>query len=142
MVKKGRDAAKEFQGIAARPRPFPRYSGGQKNNSYPHDISGRFGLLRNRNSKSSSFVWRHHKGVKKSARRRLGIGARQRTVAGLILNEREITCPHCHVDLIVGSRMNMLFKGQVRCPNCEKDFLIVNDVPMTSAEYDDLQEAA
>lgn len=63
----------------------------------------------------------------------------KRTVAGLLISEREITCPHCNVDLIVGSRMNMLFMGQVRCPNCEKDFLIVNDVP---DEYGGQQEAA
>jgi len=78
--------------------------------------------------------------VKKPAQKTNGSGIHERTVAGLILKEREITCPHCHIVLIVGSPINTIFRTQrTTCPNCGKEFPVV---PMTSAEYDDRQEAA
>jgi hypothetical protein len=77
--------------------------------------------------------------MKEPAQKTPGSGTRQRTVAGLILNEREITCPHCHISLIVGSPINPILTIQGKCPNSEKDFLIA---PMTSAEYADQREAA
>jgi C4-type Zn-finger protein len=56
-------------------------------------------------------------------------------VAGLVLNEQQITCPFCHVDLMVSSPMSTIFVAQRRCPNCQKEFVIVNDVPMTPFEH-------
>jgi predicted RNA-binding Zn-ribbon protein involved in translation (DUF1610 family) len=69
-------------------------------------------------------------------------GTRERTVGGLILKDRKMTCPHCEVALIVGSPMSRIFMAEGKCPNCERDFLIVNDVPMTSSEYGHRQKAA
>ena len=53
-----------------------------------------------------------------------------------------MTCPHCKMMLIVGSPMNRIFRAERRCPNCEEDFLIVNDAPMTFAEYGNRKKAA
>ena len=80
--------------------------------------------------------------IEKPAPRASDSGTRERTVGGLILKDREMTCPHCKITLIVGSPMNRIFMAHRRCPNCEEDFLIVNDAPMTSSEYGNRQEAA
>lgn len=80
--------------------------------------------------------------IEKPTPRAPGSGTRERTVGGLILRDREMTCPHCKMMLIVGSPMNRIFRAERRCPNCEEDFLIVNDAPMTFAEYGNRKKAA
>jgi predicted RNA-binding Zn-ribbon protein involved in translation (DUF1610 family) len=69
-------------------------------------------------------------------------GTCQRTVAGLVLNEREITCPHCGIGLIISSASSTVFKAQQTCPSCKNHFLIVNDVAITSDEYEMSLKAA
>ena len=45
------------------------------------------------------------------------------------IKEREIVCPHCHTNLILGSPMDSIILARRTCPKCGKDFIIENDVP-------------
>ncbi len=55
-------------------------------------------------------------------------------------HDREMTCPHCKLTLLVSSPMNTILMAWRICPHCDEEFLIVNDVPMTKAEYDRSQK--
>jgi len=77
----------------------------------------------------------HHKYVRKA-----GVG--QRTVAGLVFNEQEIPCPHCHIGLIISTATSTVFMTEQMCPSCRKQFVIVNDVAITSDEYEMSHKAA
>jgi DNA-directed RNA polymerase subunit RPC12/RpoP len=62
------------------------------------------------------------------------LGVSQRIVAGLILSEQEMMCPHCQVKLIVSSATHTVFIAERACPNCGKKFAIVNDVPVATCK--------
>ena len=49
------------------------------------------------------------------------------------MKEREIVCPHCRTNLIVGSPMDTIFMAKETCPKCKKDFIIENDVAKAAA---------
>jgi ssDNA-binding Zn-finger/Zn-ribbon topoisomerase 1 len=56
--------------------------------------------------------------------------------------EREIACPNCHINLILGSPMDTIFFAQRTYPNCEKEFVVMNDEPMAMPEYARQEKAA
>lgn len=54
-------------------------------------------------------------------------GAR-RTVK-LPYTERNIRCPHCKAQLVIGTVMGTILRSRRNCPKCCQEFLIENDVP-------------
>ena len=42
------------------------------------------------------------------------------------LNDGEITCPHCRIELVMDAVMETIFLER-HCPSCKKAFVIVNE---------------
>jgi transcription elongation factor Elf1 len=49
-------------------------------------------------------------------------------------------CPHCKTEIAGKSSMDQVFMARKTCGVCGKEFLIVDDVPMTDAEYEARQQ--
>ena len=67
----------------------------------------------------------------KNASRKAGSKTHHRRVnlSSLHVEEREATCPHCHIT-ILGSPMDTILLAQSTCPNCGRGFRTIKDVPV------------
>jgi Zn-finger nucleic acid-binding protein len=54
---------------------------------------------------------------------------RTRREIRLPYREMNISCPHCRVQLVIGTVMDTILMSRRNCPKCRNEFLIENDVP-------------
>ena len=54
--------------------------------------------------------------------------ANSRFVRDVRLNDGEITCPYCHIELVMDAVMDTIFLER-QCPSCRENFMIVNEAP-------------
>src|SRR5262249_49157716 len=52
--------------------------------------------------------------------------AGEKTLPYVKLNNGEITCPHCHIELVMDAIEQAIFLER-ECPSCKKHFMVVND---------------
>ena len=52
--------------------------------------------------------------------------ANSRFVPYVKLNDGEIRCPHCHIELVMDAVVQTIFLER-QCPSCKKNFMIVNE---------------
>ena len=43
--------------------------------------------------------------------------------------EKDIRCPHCKAQLVIGTVMGTILMSRRNCPKCGQEFLIENDAP-------------
>ena len=54
-----------------------------------------------------------------------------RRAVKLPYTEKNIRCPHCQAQLLIGTVMGTIVMSRRNCPKCGQEFLIENDVPRT-----------
>jgi len=54
--------------------------------------------------------------------------AKEKLVRHVKLNNGEIKCPYCHIELVMDAVMDTIFLER-QCPSCQKSFRIVNEAP-------------
>ena len=52
-----------------------------------------------------------------------------RRAVKLPYTEKNIRCPHCKAQLLIGTVMGTIVMSRRNCPKCGHEFLIENDVP-------------
>jgi DNA-directed RNA polymerase subunit RPC12/RpoP len=52
-----------------------------------------------------------------------------RRAVKLPYTEKNIRCPHCQAQLLIGTVMGTIMTSRRNCPKCGQEFLIENDVP-------------
>ena len=63
-----------------------------------------------------------------SARRKAAVPGARRAVK-LPYTEKNIRCPHCSAELVIGTVTGTILMSRRSCGKCGKEFLIENDVP-------------
>jgi ssDNA-binding Zn-finger/Zn-ribbon topoisomerase 1 len=52
-----------------------------------------------------------------------------RRAVKLSYTEKNIRCPYCKAQLVIGTVMGTILMSRRNCPNCSQEFLIENDLP-------------
>ena len=58
-------------------------------------------------------------------------------------NQIMMTCPYCNQNTGIGTAaiFDTILMSRKRCERCGREFLIVNDVPMTQEQYDQIHHS-